>query len=374
MQRIRYRQLIEWLPVIVYTESVDDENDVRVVFLSPQVGTLLGIGPQDRLGDGGRWLARVHSDDRERIDRMNRVSEATDEAFTAEYRILAADGHDVWFRDESTLVRDRDGRPLFWQGVMVDVTERRRAEELEHALERERAETAELRALDELKSTFLQTVSHDLRTPLAAILGLAVTLQGDDVQLSEEESRDLAARIAANARKLDRMLRDLLDVERAGRDALEPMLSSADIGRLVEHIVAASDATHLRNVEVSAASVTADVDVAKVERIVDTLLSNSLRHTPPDATVRVTVRDDGDGVLITVDDEGPGVPQGVRAEILEPFRRGPDAPARPPDLGIGLALVARFAELHGGTASVQERDGGGASFRVRLPKRAAGSA
>ena len=366
---VRYRQLIESLPAIVYTESVVDD-DVSVVFVSPQVRTLLGIDPEDWIGDTGRWLSTVHPDDRERVAELNRVSEATCQPFTAEYRVVAADGREVWFHDESVLVRDDAGLPLFWQGVMMDITERHRAEELEHALERERAETAGLRALDELKTTFLQAVSHDLRTPLAAILGLAVTLERDDVKMSDEETRDLASRIAANARKLDQMVRDMLDVERAGRGALEPTRSSADVGRLVEHIVAASDAPRSRTVEVSAESVVADVDVAKVERIVENLLANSIRHTPADATVWIAVRDDGDGVLITVDDEGPGVPQELKAEIFEPFRQGPKAPAHSPGVGIGLALVARFAELHGGRAWVQEREGGGASFRVRLPKHA----
>jgi PAS domain S-box-containing protein len=364
---VRYRQLIESLPAIVYTESVVDD-DVSVVFVSPQVRTLLGIDPEDWIGDTGRWLSTVHPDDRERVAELNRVSEATCQPFTAEYRVVAADGREVWFHDESVLVRDDAGLPLFWQGVMMDITERHRAEELEHALERERAETAGLRALDELKTTFLQAVSHDLRTPLAAILGLAVTLERDDVKMSDEETRDLASRIAANARKLDQMVRDMLDVERAGRGALEPTRSSADVGRLVEHIVAASDAPRSRTVEVSAESVVADVDVAKVERIVENLLANSIRHTPADATVWVAVRDDGDGVLITVDDEGPGVPPELQAEIFEPFRQGPNAPAHSPGVGIGLALVARFAELHGGRAWVQEREGGGASFRVRLTK------
>jgi PAS domain S-box-containing protein len=364
---VRYRQLIESLPAIVYTESVVDD-DVSVVFVSPQVRTLLGIDPEDWIGDTGRWLSTVHPDDRERVAELNRVSEATCQPFTAEYRVVAADGREVWFHDESVLVRDDAGLPLFWQGVMMDITERHRAEELEHALERERAETAGLRALDELKTTFLQAVSHDLRTPLAAILGLAVTLERDDVKMSDEEIRDLASRIAANARKLDQMVRDMLDVERAGRGALEPTRSSADVGRLVGHIVAASDAPRSRTVEVSAESVVADVDVAKVERIVENLLANSIRHTPADATVWVAVRDDEDGVLITVDDEGPGVPPELQAEIFEPFRQGPNAPAHSPGVGIGLALVARFAELHGGRAWVQEREGGGASFRVRLPK------
>jgi signal transduction histidine kinase len=76
---------------------------------------------------------------------------------------------------------------------------------------------------------------------------------------------------------------------------------------------------------------------------------------------------DGEGVLIAVEDAGAGVPEELRASVFEPFRQGPDAPPHAPGVGIGLTLVARFAELHGGRAWVEERPGGGSSFRVLIP-------
>ncbi|HEX5950332.1 MAG TPA: ATP-binding protein, partial [Actinomycetota bacterium] len=108
---------------------------------------------------------------------------------------------------------------------------------------------------------------------------------------------------------------------------------------------------------------------AKVERIVENLLANAARHTPPASRVWVTVRRKDDGVLLTVDDEGDGVPTDLREAVFEPFRQGPGPSEHSPGVGVGLSLVARFAELHGGSAWVEDRPGRGASFRVYLPER-----
>ncbi|HET6751501.1 MAG TPA: ATP-binding protein [Actinomycetes bacterium] len=104
-----------------------------------------------------------------------------------------------------------------------------------------------------------------------------------------------------------------------------------------------------------------------VERMVENLLANAGRHTTPDTPVWVRVAHRGQGVLLAVEDAGAGVPRELQATLFEPFRQGPGMSAHAPGVGIGLSLVARFAELHGGRAWVQDRPGGGASFRVLLP-------
>jgi PAS domain S-box-containing protein len=363
---LRYRRLIEQLPAIVYTETVMEEQ-AGIIYVSPQIHQILGIEPEAWIGSSEGWLSYVHEDDREKLREANQRSDQTGDPFAAEYRMIAADGSVVWFHDESTLVRDDDGRPLLWQGVMLDVTEQRRALELEDALVSERAEAESLREADEVKNTFLQAVSHDLRTPLAAILGLAVTLERDDVKVTEEEARDLASRIAANARKLDRIVNDLLDLDRIGRGIVQPMLIPTDVGALVERIVADSDVSRTREVVVDAPSALAHVDPPKLERIVENLLANTDRHTPSGARVWVRVRQVEGGIEIAVEDEGPGIPPELRESIFEPFFRAGGTREGVGGVGVGLALVARFTDLHGGHAWVEERDGGGASFRVQLP-------
>ena len=232
---------------------------------------------------------------------------------------------------------------------------------LERALEVEREQAAELRALDETKNTFLAAVSHDLRTPLAAILGLAVTLQRQP--LEPEQIKELAGRIATNARKLDRMVTDLLDLDRITRGMVAPDLRPVNLGAVVADVVGGSEIVEGRELSIEVEDVVVEVDAAMVERIVENLLANAVRHTPPDSRIWIRVRSEAGGEVIVVEDEGPGVPPEQRLEIFEPFRQ---AAAQNDSAGVGvrLALVTRFAELQGRRAWVEDGEHDGASFRV----------
>jgi PAS domain S-box-containing protein len=369
----RFRLLVEQVPVVIYTQAIDAEDPTltNTIYISPRTEAMLGYTVEETIETGGLWRDLLHPDDRERVLEADAAGNASGENFQMDYRMIHRDGHVVWVHDEATVVTDAEGRPRFWQGFMLDITQRREAEErLERALDVEREATRRLRSLDEMKNTFLQAVSHDLRTPLAAILGLAVTLERGEIELPREEARDLARRIARNARRLDRLVRDLLDLDRLARGIVEPKRYPTDVGGLVRRIVEESDLVDGDRVTLDTPRVIAAVDASKVERIVENLLANTVRHTPGDTRVWVRVVPVDDGVRIAVEDDGPGVPQDLRETVFEPFRQGPDAPEHAPGVGVGLTLVRRFAELHGGRAWVEEREGGGASFRVELPARA----
>ena len=226
---------------------------------------------------------------------------------------------------------------------------------------------ARLQALDEMKNMFLDAVSHELRTPLSAVLGIALTLGREDVPLSASETQDLLGRLASNAKKLERLLSDLLDLDRLARGIVEPKRKPTDVGALVRGVVEASDVLGGRDVTLDIEPVVISVDAAKIERIVENLLANSARHTDEVARVWVNVAPSGNGIIIGVEDEGDGVPDDLKEAIFEPFRQGPQRSQHSPGVGIGLSLVARFAELHGGRAWVEDRPGGGAAFRVFLP-------
>ncbi len=345
-------------PTITYIDSLDSAT---TLFISPQTTDVLGYTPADWYGDPGLWAKIVHPDDRDQ-DRVVSTEGPVDSVF----RVRTADGRMLWMHDRARVVTDAEGMPKYWQGTLVDVTEQRRTQELERDLERERDTADQLRASDEMKNTFLQAVSHDLRTPLAAILGLAVTLARADLGLDEEESRDIADRIVYNARKLDGILSDLLDLDRMTSGIVEPDFVALDVATVVRELIGSSEFMVGRRLDLDAAPVSIAADSAMLERIVENLIVNAVKHTPAESRIWVRVEPEGGGALVVVEDDGPGVPADERDDIFEAFRRGESGPASA-GAGIGLALVARFAELHGGRAWVQDRVGGGASFRVFLP-------
>ena len=359
----RYRALAEHLPAVTYREAL--QQTPQDFYISPRVREVFGYSPEEWTWGQDFWSSRLHPDDRERVLAVDAETNRTHEPYVAEYRFRRADGSYVWIHDEARLMVRPDGTG-FWQGFFLDITEGKETEAaLERTLAAERDAVRRLRAVDEMKNTFLQAVSHDLRTPLAAILGLAVTLERGEVA-GGDDARTLASRIAANARKLDRMVTDLLDLDRLSRGIVEPKLHPTDVTELVRRVMTDSDLHAEGRVSVVGERLVANVDAAKTERIVENLLANAARHTPEGTPVVVGVLRAEGGVEIRVDDDGPGVPAEMRQEVFEPFRQGPDAPDHAPGVGIGLALVARFAELMGGRAWIQESPSGGASFRVYL--------
>jgi PAS domain S-box-containing protein len=365
----RFRSIVEQNPAVIYTQEIDPESGASVTtYISPRDEELTGYTTDEVAADPELWMKTIHPDDRDRVLAADRDSNREGGVFRLEYRVVAKDGTVRWVLDQATLVRGSGGDPPYWQGFMMDISDRREAEEqLARALEVEREATQRLRALDEMKNTFLQAVSHDLRTPLAAILGLAVTLERGEVELDPQDSRDLARRIADNARKLDRLVTNLLDMDRLARGIVTPKLHRTDVGSLVRRLLAESELIGGSRVHMDIQPVEIAVDGAKVERIVENLLANTVRHTPANAQIWVSVRPHDGGALLVVEDDGPGVAPELRDAIFEPFQQGPDAPQHSPGVGVGLTLVKRFAELHGGRAWVEERTGGGASFRVFLP-------
>jgi signal transduction histidine kinase len=255
---------------------------------------------------------------------------------------------------------------LGFLGYLV-ATERRLAGAASELYRRERRAVEHLRQLNDTKDTLLSAVSHELRTPLTKILGFTGILEDRGELLTPESRLLFTQKVGVSARKLERLLSDLIDVDRLSRGMLEAQRRGTDIGVLVERVLAELEWNGARPVVLDVSCGTVWVDPPKVERIIENLLTNAARYTPEGSRVWVRAERDGDALLLRIEDDGSGVSQAVREEIFEPFRRGAHLVTHSPGLGIGLSVVARFAALHGGEAWVEERPGGGASFHVRLP-------
>jgi PAS domain S-box-containing protein len=365
----RYRTVVEHIPAITYLETVEGDGQGavrRLLYASPQVETMLGLSPEECTD--GALEAHIHPADRARIASAHAVRVASGKPLREEYRLVTTRGREVWVHEETVPVQGPEGSSArLWQGVMFDITGHQLAEDaLRGALRREREATTQLRSLDEMKSTFLHAVSHDLRTPLASILGMAVTLDRDDLQLSAPDQKDLLGRLVTNARKLDRLVTDLLDLDRLDRGIVEPRRRPSDVMDIARQLIDESPLLGDRVIHMPTEPMVFEVDPAQVERIIENLLTNCVRHTPAGTPVWVRAEAVPHGVLIIVEDAGPGVAEESRAAIFEPFHQAPEGNRPTLGVGIGLSLVDRFARLHGGRAWVEGRVGGGASFRVFL--------
>ena len=360
-----YRTVVEQIPAITYLDVVRKEttSSYPTVYISPQVEKVLGVTPQEWIEDPALWLGLLHPEDRDRMIEADVQTNLNGQPFSQEYRLIARDGRTVWIKDDAVMLRDARSGDQYWHGVMQDVTAAKVAEAaLRKALEREREASERLHAVDEMKNAFLSAVSHELRTPLTVLIGTSDTLARHADTLSREEIQSFGSGLYSKAKELDRLLADLLDLERLRTGTTTITATPADLEALANAVVASSGVARTHPVEVSVSCPIVWVDVFKIERILHNLIVNAAKHTPGGTQVWVRIGETADGVLIEVEDAGRGVPHELQTSLFEPFRRGD--PHAPTGAGIGLSIVAKFADLHGGRAWVSDREGGGASFSV----------
>ena len=227
-----------------------------------------------------------------------------------------------------------------------------------------------------LKDEFLMTVSHELRTPLTAIYGWSRMLSSG--QLRPEQSGRALAAIERNAKALEQLVNDILDVSRvvAGKLRLEvqPVSIPDVVAGAVDAIRPAAVAKHIT---VTTATSTQDEllvsgDAGRLQQVVWNLLSNAVRFTPAHGRIDIEISRATDSISIAVRDSGPGIDPEFVPHVFERFRQGGSGTTRAHGgLGLGLAIVRHLTELHGGTVSVSNKPvGSGAVFQVTLPARA----
>ncbi len=231
------------------------------------------------------------------------------------------------------------------------------------------AEAARVRAeTEELRSSILSSVSHDLRSPIGVVLGAATTLLDERTLLAPDQRTELTATIRDEASRLARLVSNLLDMSRVDAPGLEVVAEWVPVEELVGAALSRLDARlSAREVIIRVPStVLVLVDPVLFDLVLVNLLENVLKHTPEGSPIEIDARSSADAVTIDVADRGPGIPRGSEARVFEKFVRAGGATG---GVGLGLAICRGIARAHGGTITASNREGEGAVFRVTLPLR-----
>ena len=236
---------------------------------------------------------------------------------------------------------------------------------------RERATEAEvLRRADELKTALLSAVSHDLRTPLASIIASAGSLRQPDVVWTDAEQESFLSDIEGEARRLARIVANLLDLSRMEAGTLRPERGWYDLAALVDDVVGrlrAATRDHPVHVRVSDDMPPVPLDYVEVDQVLTNLVENAVRHTSSGTEIWIKAECESGEAVVTVTDSGPGIPETELPRLFDPFVRAAQRKGGPGGVGLGLAIARGLVEAHGGRITAENRAEGGATFKFTLP-------
>lgn len=343
------------------------ELDGTVVRANAAAGALIDIDPSELAGT--RTVEVLPPEDRDDAARnLARLAAGEVPSLHRERRITDRNGRDRWISVHTAAVFGPAGvaERLIMQSIDVTEAAVLRAQ-LEQSVE-------ELSQAFREKVGLMSALSHDLRAPLAAMRILAQML--DEQPDQDPERRDLTRRLLAEATRTETVLSDLVSSERAAAGLVVARRVPVDLRKLVDRVVQAHGESGRRFVlSWDIDDPVVNGDPALLERLVDNLVANAVLHTPIRSTIWVRLAGgdghdgrDGGEVVLTVEDDGAGVPDELKSAVFEPFVRGGRGDR--PGSGIGLFLVRQFAEYHGGHAICLDRSGQGtgARFVVTLPR------
>jgi len=342
---------------------INDENEFLQV--NEAAARLFGYRREEILGRHPRDLAPPFQPDGERSDvasarHINRCLETGEARF--EWVSQRADGTDVPL--DVVLTRIEMGGRRVLQAMVTDISERKRAEaELKRALEHERE-------LSQLKSNFVSMVSHEFRTPLGIIQSSAEILEDYLEQLDPNERREQLRSIIKNSRRMAGLMEEVLVLGRldAGRMQFQPapLDLAALCRRLVDEVMSTMDGSCTIEFFTADLPEQGMADERLLRHILLNLLTNAVKYSEPDQRVAFHARAEGAFIEFRVEDQGIGIPAGEQDRLFEAFHRGSNVGQRP-GTGLGLVIVKRCVELHGGTIHIDSAVGRGTRVRVRIP-------
>ena len=310
-------------------------------------------------------LARVHPDDRAMLQTAAERAIFGHTSCDVDYRVMHPDGEVRWLKALGRGFYDRAGRPTRFDGITVDITPQKKAEEA-------------LAEANRLKDQFLGAVSHELRTPLNAVLGWARLLATGD--LPPHRVPHALSVIERNAQAQARLVEDLLDLSSIDTGRLRLRVEPVDLGAIamsaLDAVRPAADARRVllvTDLDPEARWLPGDPD--RLRQVVWNLVANAVKFTPAGGRVTLALRPAGSGLVLRVSDTGRGIEPGFLPRVFERFSQGDGEQMRGVrGLGLGLAIVRELVEAHGGTVEAQsDGPGTGAAFIVTLPVRLLGA-
>ncbi|MBN8532392.1 MAG: MASE1 domain-containing protein [Alphaproteobacteria bacterium] len=353
----RFQQMADTAPVLIWMSGTDK----KCTYFNKPWLSFTGRTMEQEMGDG--WAAGVHPDDVARCLDTYVASFDARRPFEMEYRLRRHDGEYCWVLDHGIPRFTAAGEFEGYIGSCIDITlQKQTTDALEQSSRR--------------KSEFLATLAHELRNPLAPILSAAQLLQkpGADVARRTEAG----AIISRQARHMARLVDDLLDISRISYGKIELRKERArltdaihDAVEVVKPMVEAR--RHTLCVTLPEETPWLNADPVRLAQIFANLLSNAAKYTPDGGHIELSAETGADMITVAVRDSGVGIPEAMREKIFDLFVQVDESIERAHGgLGIGLTLVKKLVEMHGGTIEARRRDDQpGSEFIVRLPRAAA---
>lgn len=324
--------------------------------------------PPDGLATESMWRNAVLAEDLPGVIQESGRASAENDLFRSEHRLQRRDTGDItWVKSAGKFFYDGNGKAVRFVGVFFDITAQKRSEEELKRL------AEELRKADQRKDEFLATLAHELRNPLAPVLNSVEVLKS-----LGGESQTLASARSMIERQIGQMVRlidDLLDIGRINRNKLELRIEPVNLAAILQQAVEAAEpmmrqAGHDLVTRLPAGNLLLQADCVRLCQIFGNLLTNACKYTEAGGKIELEVVEEEAAVAVSVKDNGMGIPPEMIDGIFEPFAQVDRSLERSQGgLGIGLTLVKRLVELHGGEVGAASGGRGrGSVFTVRLPR------
>ena len=319
---------------------------------------LLGLAPETVTPNLELWRRHMHPDDLQRIEAIVENAIRTNGRYSAEYRVITAAGTERWLQGEGVVLA-RPGEPRRLIGATVDVTRYKEAQR-------------ELQEADRRKDRFLATLSHELRNPLAPICNATAVLAAPRLESGQLQwARQVIQRQVAH---LAQLLDDLLDLARFTQGKLELKPERVALTGVIDSAIetarpAIDSKKHHLVVRLPDEAVALMADPLRLSQVISNLLTNAAKYTDPGGQIELAAKAENGSLVVSVTDDGIGIPPGALEHIFTMFAQVGNSTARSEGgLGIGLALVKGIVELHGGTTEARSSGvGSGSEFVVRIP-------